>query len=277
MTPSATGPVLKVSVLSSGSLLLDGAATDLDRLAAALESAKSQNGSVFYYREAASAEPPVEAKAVLDLVIKNKLPISLSSKPDFSDHVDANGVSHPRNVAVLLEQLFAQVRKIAAGETGTAGVLIVRKDLKPLVLPRLPESPKLNAQAAGLAKLVPPSVKRNIAVISGTAFAGESSSQPNFAEAAKAIPFLGNLMGFCYLGHAVWIFEADARTLVPGCRDADLLIVDSALRAGLPAGWQDAAAKVMRNANILVQDRATFQLRIVTKVGAGNGSLEFPN
>jgi len=276
MSPSATGPVLKVSVLASGSLLLDGAATDLDRLAAALETAKSQNGTVFYYREAAAATPPVEAKAVLDLVVKNQLPISLSSKPDFSDYVDGKGVSHPRGGAAVFEQIFAQVRKIAVGETGTPGVVIVRKDRKPLIFSKLAESPQLNAQAAGLAKLVPPAVKRKIAVIATTSFAGEQTT-PSIADASKAIPFLGNLMGFCYLGHAVWIFDGNGACLAAGCREADLLIVDSALLPALAPRWQDTASQVMRNANILVQDRASFQLRIVKKAGASRDSLDFSN
>jgi hypothetical protein len=33
---------------------------------------------------------------VLRLVLDHGLPISLSSKPDFSDYIDPSGVSHPR-------------------------------------------------------------------------------------------------------------------------------------------------------------------------------------
>jgi hypothetical protein len=34
--------------------------------------------------------------AVLRLVMGHRLPVSFSSKPDFSDYVDEAGASHPR-------------------------------------------------------------------------------------------------------------------------------------------------------------------------------------
>ncbi|MFA7006063.1 MAG: hypothetical protein WC429_18610, partial [Verrucomicrobiia bacterium] len=42
-------------------------------------------------------EPPPIWKDVMDVVAKHRLPISMSSKPDFSDFVDEKGVSHPRS------------------------------------------------------------------------------------------------------------------------------------------------------------------------------------
>jgi len=88
---------LRISVLSSGAILLDGQPVDLADLDAALMSAKETSGSVWYYRESVPAEPPPLARTVLELLVKWKLPISLSSKPDFSDCVDPRtGQSHPR-------------------------------------------------------------------------------------------------------------------------------------------------------------------------------------
>ena len=87
---------LKVSVLSSGSILLDGTPVGLANLKDALETSRSANDRVLYYREEAAAEPPPQTKEVLELVIANKLPISLSSKPDFSDYADRFGQLHPR-------------------------------------------------------------------------------------------------------------------------------------------------------------------------------------
>jgi hypothetical protein len=49
-----------------------------------------------YHRENARSEAGREAMAVIDFVKKYGLPISLSSKSDFSDYIDANGKSHPR-------------------------------------------------------------------------------------------------------------------------------------------------------------------------------------
>jgi hypothetical protein len=53
------------------------------------------------------------------------------------------------------------------------------------------------------------------------------------------------------------IDEDDFKTV----RDADVLIVDSARLTGLSTDWQGTAAKEMRYPQILVHDRASFQLR----------------
>jgi len=92
----AGGPIEKVSVLSSGKLLLDGKPTDLKRIEEDFRKLKEAGGSVWYYREAADTEPPPEGPAVVQLIIKYRLPVSFSTKPDFSDYVDENGVPHPR-------------------------------------------------------------------------------------------------------------------------------------------------------------------------------------
>lgn len=281
--------VLKISVLASGSILLDGNSIELDQLAEKLKEAKNDKAAVWYYREAAGGDPPAQAMAALKLVIGNKLSISLSSKPDFSDYVDAKGVSHPRSaqpgalampeVAVRgdIEEVFAEARRMASGRKGPRGLVIIRPDRKYLLLPALAESPQLNSMAAGLEKMIPSAVKRNIAVIADTAFLAESGAAVGVADVGKAIPFLGNLMGFCYLGHAVWIFEGHASALAPGCRDADVLIVDGAIAPSLETGWEGEVSKVMRNANILIQDRAGFKLRFVRRAGDNRDALEFPN
>jgi hypothetical protein len=283
MDAIATKPVLKVSVLATGAILLDGHGIELDRLAQALQDAKRNDGAVYYYREAATGNPPpLQAMSVLNLVIQNKLPISLSSQPDFSDYVDAKGVSHPRSGqpasaakesrSEAIEKVFADARRMAAGEKGPRGLVLVTPDFQYLLLPTPAPSPQLDAQAAGLEQMISSTIKRKIAVIANT----RMSAPPNIAEVAKSIPFLGNLMGLCYLGHAVCLFSGDARELEAGCREADLLIVDSAVLPSLPTGWEDDAAKVMRNANLILQDRASFQLRILRSAGQSRDRLEFP-
>ena len=111
-----------------------------EELQRALETARRDEGIVWYYRESAAQSPPQHALQVLNLVVQNQLRISLSSKPDFSDYVDSKGQSHPRTPAdpprtspVMtetedglpmpdvayrdnLEEIFAKVRKTAAGE-----------------------------------------------------------------------------------------------------------------------------------------------------------------
>ena len=88
--------VIKVSVLASGTVLADGTAVSLQDLDARLAEIKKGNGVVQYYRENATGTAPAAAKQVMDMVIAHKLPIGMSTKSDFSDWVDQNGVSHPR-------------------------------------------------------------------------------------------------------------------------------------------------------------------------------------
>ncbi|HUJ50089.1 MAG TPA: hypothetical protein VLW25_07805, partial [Bryobacteraceae bacterium] len=142
-----------------------------------------------------------------------------------------------------------------------------------LTVPRMSESPELKKFADGLGRLIPAGVQRNVAVISCTEFGAEPT--PSVAEVNNAIPFFGLLMGLSYLGHAVWVFEGHASALQAGCWSADALLVDSAIIPLLPPDWQETARGAMRNANILVHDRATFQLRVVSKVGDASDQLGF--
>jgi hypothetical protein len=43
----------------------------------------------------------VRAIEIVKLVVAHKLPISLSSKPDFSDYIDDEGHSHPQEIGDL--------------------------------------------------------------------------------------------------------------------------------------------------------------------------------
>ena len=258
---------LKISVLSSGSLLLDGHPAPFSHLEPALQTLKAANGCVWYYRESASTEPPPEAIQALQLIVRHQLPITFSSRPDFSDFVDLNGVPHPRPD---LDGLFARVRKVAAGSHGARGLVIVRPDGKYLSMPPLAHSPALEKISAAMERLVPSAVKRNIAVIANT-----DISAPDAASANQSIPFLGVLIGLVYIGHTVWIFGGDASALEPGCQDADALIVDSELRRTLVSGWEETARRVMRNANILVYDRQTSNLMLIRKPGVPRTGLEF--
>jgi hypothetical protein len=107
--------------------------------------------------------------------------------------------------------------------------------------------------------MLPSTTKRNVAVIGETTWAAGES--PSLEKANQAIPFFGMLMGFACIGHSVWIFDGSADVFESGCREADVLIVDSARLAALSSDWQPNAVKVMRNPQILVHDRTTYQLR----------------
>ncbi|MFN8643240.1 MAG: hypothetical protein U0802_16865 [Candidatus Binatia bacterium] len=71
--------VAKVGVLSSGKILLNGSPVDLAAVEAEFKRLQAENGSVWYYREAAEGEPPPEAMSIMELVVKYKIPIRLSA------------------------------------------------------------------------------------------------------------------------------------------------------------------------------------------------------
>jgi len=281
--------------------LLDGQAVQFDQLQQALETAKHDDSVVWYYREAAGQTPPPRALEVLNLVVQNQLRISLSSRPDFSDYVDANGVSHPRmptpaqpqprvastavataeegltipevDLSVDIEQIFTRARKAAAGDRRRSALVIVRPNRGHLVMPAMAETPALKHAVLALQRLVPSNAKRNIAVIAYTVIPG--NGDPGVNDVNRSIPFIGMLMGLTYIGHAVWVFEGHPSALRAGCRNADVLIVDGAMLPLLEQGWQDTASSVMRSTNILAHDRDTFQLRILRKYGEQMGALGF--
>jgi len=137
-------------------------------------------------------------------------------------HVDAEGVDH-RQVIIV-----------------SPGRLLIAKDS-----PLASEIPA--EQLDVLNNLLPPKPHVNIAVITYT-----------YLDALKenilsAIPFFGFLLGFAALGHTVWVFEGHPTALSAGCRDADLLLVDSGMLPALEAvnpDWREHALEVMRGQDI---------------------------
>ncbi len=80
-------PTLKIAVFSDGRLLVEGQPSTLLQLRESLQRLSEQHGAVWYYREAAGADPPPIAMDVLKEVVALQLPIRLSTKPDYSDNV----------------------------------------------------------------------------------------------------------------------------------------------------------------------------------------------
>ena len=159
-------PILKVSVLVSGSVLLDGEPISTEGLEAKIESLKADRPVVWYYREAAGGEPPVVAMQVMKLVVDNRLPISMCSKADFSDYVDLKGVSHPRNPT------WAAAVTIVRGRTaGGKYVGVIRPDRSYLLVAPPPKGSVPPQMVQMMEKLVPPRPPRYIGVIADTYFA----------------------------------------------------------------------------------------------------------
>ena len=243
----AAETILKISVLANGGLLLDGTPITFDALSDALAQAAKEGAAVWYYRESAEAQPPAAAMDVLKLITDHRLPVTLSSRPDFSAAATPG--------ASPLAQLFEAIRRKAQ----EGNLVTVRPDGRSVSLPARPDSVPAEAIAA-VERLLPSKVKRNVAVLADTAWAADA--QPSLNAANQAIPFFGLLMGLGAIGHAVWIFDFCAPAgLAAGCKDADVAIVDSARLTKLPPDWQTYARREMRGSQILVHDRATYQLR----------------
>jgi len=90
------GHMIKIAVMKNGDVYADGRAVGLERLPDLLAEARLRSKAAWFYREDLFGEPSAVAMEVLRLVLDHGLPISLSSKPDFSDYIDPSGVSHPR-------------------------------------------------------------------------------------------------------------------------------------------------------------------------------------
>jgi hypothetical protein len=169
------------------------------------------------------------------------------------------------DVVPNIEAVFAQARQEAGTDaklpSGAAGrrVIVVTPGRMLMVQPCPPPGSMPAAQVASIEKLVPPTVRRNIAAIASTEL------KALMADPAKAIPFLGLLLGFAYIGHTVWVFEGHASALAAGCRDADVLIVDGGMVPHLPSDWQTLAASTMRHREIYAHDRAGFALQRVVQ------------
>jgi hypothetical protein len=89
--PSPDAPVLKVAVFADGRLTVDGTAATIQLLQASLHTLSEKHGVVWYYREAGQQEPPPIAMDVMKAVVEARLPIRLSSHPDYSDAIGADG------------------------------------------------------------------------------------------------------------------------------------------------------------------------------------------
>jgi hypothetical protein len=94
VAPSA--PNIKVAVFADGRITADGKLTTIEDLHQSFQKLAEQKGEVWYYREAGQTEMPPQATQVIKEVIAAKLPIRLSSKPDYSDSIGPDGKPNPQ-------------------------------------------------------------------------------------------------------------------------------------------------------------------------------------
>ena len=91
MSVDPNAPVLRIAVMSGGRITVDGSPATVDTVRDALKRLAEQRGVVWYYREAGETKAPPESNAVIQSVIENRLPIRLSSRPDYSDFIGPDG------------------------------------------------------------------------------------------------------------------------------------------------------------------------------------------
>ncbi|MFI5335867.1 MAG: hypothetical protein ACHQ5A_03735 [Opitutales bacterium] len=84
---SATQVVVKVAVLKNGDVSADGKYVSVEQLDIVFSNLATKRGAVWYYRESGKDGPHPNAIKVMELIIKHRLPVRLSSKPDYSDSV----------------------------------------------------------------------------------------------------------------------------------------------------------------------------------------------
>lgn len=88
--------VAKVGAYRDGRLTLNGSAASIEQIRESFAGLSRNNGEVWYYRESADTEPHPNAMLVVEAIIGARLPVSMSTKPDFSDVVSPDGTTRPR-------------------------------------------------------------------------------------------------------------------------------------------------------------------------------------
>jgi biopolymer transport protein ExbD len=88
---AAKGPHIKIAVYADGRITADGSPATIGSLKESFKKLSKENGEVWYYREAATREPPAQAMQVMQAVVEAGLPIRLSTRPDYSDSVGPDG------------------------------------------------------------------------------------------------------------------------------------------------------------------------------------------
>jgi hypothetical protein len=160
-------------------------------------------------------------------------------------------------------------------------IVMVRPDKSLLCLPCIPQNAMTADHRAQAHQLIPEGSPRNVVVIAPTELDcdppgnGVPSAVAQLRAAGKAIPFFGLLLNLASAGNPLWIFEGQKEAVPHGCRQADLLFIDSILAGKLTTKTLDDAAHVMRSGNIAVYDRNSRKIALLRHVGPTPDKLEF--
>ena len=111
-----------------------------------------------------------------------------------------------------------------------------------------PSGSSTAAMVQSIESILPSNEPCNVVAIAFTDIAVPGTIE----DIARAIPFLGFLMGFAYVGHNVIIFEGHASTYAAGLSEADLLLVDAQMIPFLQRDWLEVAFAVLRKPEVRV-------------------------
>jgi hypothetical protein len=184
-------------------------------------------------------------------------------------------------VTVNPEVLFDEVRARAAKPDARRQIVLVRADRSLLLMPCIPREAMTKDQLAQARRIIPEGTPRSIAVIASTnlvADASDAQQPPAVAQlhaAGRAIPFFGLILNLASAGNRVWIFDSEREWLVPGCRHADLLFIDSDRAGKIPERALDDAAEAMQSANIAVYNRSTRKMALLRSLSGSMDKLIF--
>ena len=95
-TPRGPAPVMKIAAYRSGRVTVDGVAAEPAQLPVTLARLRQRSGVVWLYQEGAEGDRHPNALLVARAIANARLPLSLSSRPDFSDELLADGTTRPR-------------------------------------------------------------------------------------------------------------------------------------------------------------------------------------
>ena len=90
--------VMQISVLASGTVLLNRQIATIPEVKRALSRAKARRQNIWFYREGGKGDPAAAAIELFKFIVENQLPVSISSRADFADYLDAEGRSQPRKL-----------------------------------------------------------------------------------------------------------------------------------------------------------------------------------
>jgi hypothetical protein len=161
-----------------------------------------------------------------------------------------------------LEAVFAKARSAGTGEltlpaSQSKHVAVITPGRMIMMHPCPAPGAMSPTAVESVEKLLPSASRRKVAVIAFTQL------EALRADLKKTIPFFGLLTGMAYIGHTVWVFEGHSSALAPGCREADLLILDELMIPHLAPDWVRTVSKVMTRPLIYKHERSTFSLKIV--------------